>query len=66
MGAMFPFLQSPGTSPDCHDLSDIMESGLAYIKELYVMQYSAKNAQVFGISVQRYGAGPEVKKHRLC
>jgi len=25
MGAMFPFFQSPGTSPDCHDFSDNME-----------------------------------------
>jgi len=29
MGAMFSFFQSPGTSPDCHDLSNIMENGLA-------------------------------------
>ena len=29
MGAMFPFFQSPGASPDCHDLSSIMETGLA-------------------------------------
>ena len=26
---MFPFFQSLGTSPDCHDFSNIMESGLA-------------------------------------
>jgi len=26
---MFPFFQSLGTSPDCHDLWNIMESGLA-------------------------------------
>ena len=26
---MFPFLQSPGTSPDCHDFSSITDSGLA-------------------------------------
>jgi len=26
---MFPFFQSPGTPPDCHELSGIMESGLA-------------------------------------
>jgi len=25
MGAMFPFFQSPGTLPDCHDLSNISE-----------------------------------------
>jgi len=25
---MFPFFQSPGTSSDCYDLSNIMESGL--------------------------------------
>jgi len=29
MGAMFPFFQSPGTLPDCHDLLNAMESGLA-------------------------------------
>ena len=28
MGAIFPFFQSPGSSPDCHDFSHIMESGL--------------------------------------
>jgi len=28
MGTMFPFSHSPGTSPDSHDLSNIMESGL--------------------------------------
>ncbi|KAK4833063.1 hypothetical protein QYF61_027725 [Mycteria americana] len=26
---MFPFFRSPGTSPDCHDFSNIMESSLA-------------------------------------
>jgi len=29
MGTIFPFFQSPGTSPDCHDFSDTMESSLA-------------------------------------
>jgi len=29
MGTIFPFFQSPGASPDCHDRSNIMESGLA-------------------------------------
>jgi len=29
MDEMFPFFQSPGTSPDCHDYSNIMESSLA-------------------------------------
>lgn len=29
MGMMFLFFQSPGTSPDSYDFSDMMESGLA-------------------------------------
>jgi len=29
MGVMLPLLQLVGTSPDCHDLSNMMESGLA-------------------------------------
>jgi len=29
MGTMFPFFQSPGTSPDCHNLSNIVESDMA-------------------------------------
>jgi len=29
MGSIFPFLQSPGTSPDYHDFSNIMGSVLA-------------------------------------
>jgi len=29
MGKMFPIFQSTGTLPDYHDLSNIMESGLA-------------------------------------
>lgn len=29
MGVMFPPLQSVGTSPDCHDLSNMMNSSLA-------------------------------------
>ncbi|NXH95699.1 CTNA2 protein, partial [Pachycephala philippinensis] len=28
MGAVFPFFQSPGTSPDCHDFGNTLESGL--------------------------------------
>jgi len=29
MGVVLPFFQSPGTSPERHDFSRIMESGLA-------------------------------------
>jgi len=29
MDAMFPFFQSPGTSSDCYDFSNIVKSGLA-------------------------------------
>lgn len=28
MSEMFPYFQSPGSSPDCHVFSNIMENGL--------------------------------------
>jgi len=30
-GAIFSFLQPPGTSPTCHDFSNMVESGFATI-----------------------------------
>jgi len=33
MGTMFPFFQSPGSSPDCHDLSNSVERPDNYISQ---------------------------------
>jgi len=49
MGAMFPFFQALGTSPDCHDLSNIKESGLATTSasSLRTLRYNHALGEVF-------------------